>query len=213
MIKNLLKKNEEEETNRNEYDLYLEELNKIYTNDKTRAKKIARRGLEDLGLIKNSLGIDIQLTSIVVLCILIGLCGLLAPTAESIGTYFFGFAFFLAGLFTGLYVPVFGLIFLMSHGATGLYLMVISLFGVFNDSSGLDVIFNNPRFTDGGIPYTFTIYLHIIIAFLAVAVIYVLIHNLSPKLKDNKRHVIRILFLFFIVVLLLALLPRLFSLL
>lgn len=202
------------DSKRNEFDWYIEELNKIYINDEGRAKKIARRGLRELGFMtknssSNSHEIDKQITIIVVLCILIALCCFFAPNVGSMGMYIFGVIFFIAGLFTGLNVPGAGLIFLFSHGGTGLFIMIISLFGM-DDSMGLEKIFNNPVFTDGGIHGNILIYLIIMAIIFVVAIIYTILHNLSPKLKEDKKHIIRILLLFLIGILLLAIFPKIF---
>lgn len=215
---NSMKMNDKEENDynlrKNEFDWYIEELNKIYVYDKGRAKKIARRGLKDLGLLKEtisfkSLGIDKEISIIVIICILITLCCFLTPNASSLMMYIFGVIFFLVGIFVGLEVTVFGLIFLFSHGGSGLAIMILSLFGM-GDSSDFNQIFNNPVFTDGGIPKNMLIYLCVLALVFISAIIYTIFHNLSPTLKQNKKHMIRILLLYFIAILLTALFFKFF---
>ena len=89
----------------------------------------------------------------------ISLCSLLVPESELIFIYLFGEVFFLAGLFVGLNFPVIGLLFLLTHGGSGLLIMIVSFLGGF-DNKVLDFkrFFDNPVFSDGGIPSDFKLY-------------------------------------------------------
>lgn len=199
--------------NKPNFDRYIEELYKINTYDKNRADLIAQRGLEELGItdIDNKstifLGIEKGKAILVGICILFILCGFLSSRIELIFIYFFGLVFFFAGLFIGLNVPVFGLIFLCTHGGAGLFILLSSFFGGFDD---YNKILNNPVFTDGGIPKDLKTYLTAIVTIFVIALIYTLLHNLSPKLKENKIHMILILLLFLIGIILVGLIPRIF---
>lgn len=207
------------ETEKNYYDWYINELNALYVKDKKKAIKIARHGLDEMGLLKQSgsnsgsLGIDKEMATIVSLCILIGLCGLLIPNFAGIGMYLFGTLFFLAGTFIGLYVPVFGLIFLVSHGGAGLFIMLSAASGEFTDESItiFEKIISSPAISDGGFPTSMILYVGIALVFFVTAIIYIILHNLSPVLKKDKKHVIRILLLLLAGILLFLLFPRIFS--
>ena len=199
--------------NKPAFDHYIEELYKINATDKKRANRIAEQGLKELGLVRNKkiskhLCIDIEITIMILICIIIAACGLLVTNFEYIGLYFGGLIFFLSGLFVGLYVPIFGLIFLCSHAATGLWLMLSSFFGGPNDMFIIKHIANNPVFSDGGIPMDLQLYLGALLILLLGALIYTLLHNLSPRLKENKRHAIIILVLFLLLIIFTGLLPR-----
>lgn len=214
-MKTTLKKDEYNNLDGNEFDLYVAELNKIYMNDKKKANKIARRGLTDLGLLNksitgNSLGINKEIAIIIAICSSIALCCFFAPNLELMGIYLFGMIFFFAGLFVGLYIPVFGLIFLFSHGGTGLFVMIMSLFGFPIDSPEIEKIFNNPIFTDGAVPKNIILFLCVVGIVFVSAFIYTIIHNLSPTLKKDKKNIIRILILFFIGIVLVILFPKIF---
>ena len=207
------------ETEKNYYDWYINELNALYVKDKSKATKIAKQGLNEMGLLNQSgsnsgsLGIDKEMATIVGLCILIALCGLLIPNIAGIGMYLFGIVFFLSGVFIGLYVPVFGLIFLFSHGGAGLFIMLSAASGEFTDESItiFEKIISNPAISDGGFPTSMILYVGVALVFLVMAVIYTIIHNLSPVLKKDKKHVIRILLLLLAGIILFLLFPRIFS--
>ncbi len=192
--------------NKNDFDWYVEELYKINSSNPNRANSIARKGLDELGLLDKSkvdgfLGIDMRWVAIIVICILIELCVFLAPNRDAILPYIFGSVFFFAGLFVGLDVPIFGLIFLCSHGGIGLAIMLVSLLGgIENRSFSTGNIFNNPAFSDGGMPSNMKLYLWGILAVFITAIVYTLLHNLSPRLKENKIHMIAILLLYLLLI-------------
>lgn len=205
------------DNNKPNIDVYIEELYKIKSDDPNRADSIAIRGLEELGMAPGSkttkaLGIDLEWAAVVILCVLIALCVFLTPNGEAASMYIFGLVFFLAGLFIGLHVPVFGLIFLCSHGGVGLSFMLSCLLKFDKEGSFFDFkrIFKNPAFSDGGMPSNLKLYLCAIVAIFATAIVYTILHNLSPRLKENKIHMIIILLLFLIGILLVGLLPKLF---
>ena len=88
--------------------------------------------------------------------------------------YFFGFAFFLSGHFVGMNVVGFGLIFLFSHSVTGMGIMIASMLN----------IFNNPLLTD--LSTSEYCYLIIALSLFIIATTYVIIYNLSWKIKEIK---------------------------
>ena len=198
------------------FDRYIKELYKLKSENEKIANNVAKKGLEELGMTsytpqRNSLGINTEWGLIVGICILIACCGFLLNSLASIPMYIGGLAFFLAGLFVGLNIPVFGLIFLFSHGATGLFVILSSFFfNIGEESADFFKIFNNPMFSDGGIPNNLKMYIATIVVLLIIAFVYTILHNLSPVLKNNKKHMIAILLLFFIIILLTGLAPKLF---
>lgn len=206
--------------NKPSFDTYIEELYKINAEDKKRAERIAKRGLEELGYksdtkshsstgsSKTFLGIDTKQACLIFVCILIALCGCLVQDATLILMYIFGLVFFFAGVFVSLTFPLFGLIFLATHGGTGLFIMISSL--VSSNIENLFQITKNPAFSDGGIPADLKQYLIATGCVFIVAIIYTILHNLSPRLKEDKKHMIIILFIFFIGILLVGLAPRIF---
>ncbi|MBR1385591.1 MAG: hypothetical protein IJ568_02035 [Bacilli bacterium] len=202
------------------YNRYLNELHKIYEEDKVRANRMAKRRLVELGFIKENrkensnnfnFEFDIKFKTIVVICVLIAMVSLIPANGITVPIYLFGFVFFLAGLFVGLYVPFFGIIFLFSHGGTGLFLMLSSLLGSSTENMSIGIDFaNNPVFSDGGIPSNIKLYFYFIIVIFVVAFIYTIIHNVSKKMKSDKKHVIIILTLYLIAILLVALSTKIF---
>jgi len=198
------------------FDRYIKELYKLKSDNEKIANNVAKKGLEELGMTSytprsNSLGINTEWGLIVGICILIACCGFLLNSLASIPMYIGGLAFFLAGLFVGLNIPVFGLIFLFSHGATGLFVILSSFFfNIGEESADFFKLFSNPIFSDGGIPNNLKMYIATIVVLLIIAFVYTILHNLSPVLKNNKKHMIAILLLFFIIILLTGLAPKLF---
>ncbi len=195
------------------FDKYIEELYNINSENPKRANDIAKRGLDDLGLLnesnKNFLGIDIEWAIIVGICILIALGGFFAPNIKLGFSYIGGLVFFFAGVFIGLDIPLFGLIFLFTHGGVGLCLMIMSLIGG-DDLFEFPNITNNPVFSDGGMPLNLRMYLSITITILVIAVLYTIIHNLSPRLKENKKHMIIIMTIYLVFIVLVGLITRFF---
>jgi len=112
---------------------------------------------------------------LLILSLIILLEGLLILTIDgNIYMYYFGFVFFMAGYFIGISEKGFGLIFLFSHSVTGMGLMIASMLNVFN----------NPLLTDlSTIEYC---YLIIALSLFIIATTYVIIYNLSWKIKEIK---------------------------
>lgn len=216
----VLKEKDNEIMNDDYYNRYINEMNKIYQEDKIRANRMAKRRLIELGYIKenrknsaNSLNLEFdKKTKIIIgICILFFLVSFLAPDPISIPIYLFGLVFFLAGLFIGLYIPYFGLIFLLTHGGTGFFLMLSTLIASNPNQSSIGIDFaNNPVFSDGGIPSNIKLYFYLIIVILIVAVVFTIIHNVSEKVKSDKKNTIIILILYLIVVVLVTLSTRFF---
>ena len=133
----------------------------------------------DWGLINNSNSKAILIGSIIII-LLVGLLPLKTGDIECIPFYYFGFVFFIAGFFIGTSIPGFGIIFLFSHGLTGLGLMTVPL---------LLNITNNPYMTDN--PKNIYIYLGVICALFAVAVIKTIIDSIKnlKNISNPSRYV------------------------
>lgn len=120
--------------------------------------------------------------------------------SEQFMLYFFGAAFFLAGLFVGLNVPVFGIIFLFSHGGTGLGIMC---------ASKIKSVLDSPLMTDNP---TNLKYLLILGAGLIIAgIISTIFYNVSNKIKDQKYSLIIILSMFAVGIAIIQILPIMFN--
>ena len=90
--------------------------------------------------------------------------------------------------------------------------MIISLLGAFSNSElEIEELLHNPALTDGGMQSNLYMYLYLIGAIFVTALVYTILHNLSPKLKENKIHKMIILGLYLAVVVLIGLLPRIFG--
>lgn len=188
-----------------EFNKYIDELKKIYEKNPDKAIKEARNSLERLGHfekkknLKNILDdIDKDLFLTVTFCILIALFGLLSPSLEPIMVYIFGEIFFLAGLFVGLFQKGFGLIFLFSHGMTGLGIMT----GAF-----LSQVIESGLMTEN--PNNVYIYIGIVITIYIIALFFTILVNLSDNLKKVKYIKAKVIGLYGVGLLLIALLPRL----
>ena len=163
-----------------EFEMYKEKLDEIYEKDPERATLEAYNSLVRLGVVdgkkKKLTKSDkfiayFMLVSFAILCL--GFFNI-----STIGIYFFGFVFFIAGLcvclFTG---EKFGIIFLFSHGCTGLAVMIGSLLGV--------EFFNNPLFQDN--PVNLIVYLVIVGLILFGAIVYTIYLALIGSNKNNYK--------------------------
>ena len=155
---------------------------------------------------------DKNMIIIIAICLVITMCGFFTWNIDFIPLYIFGVIFFFAGLFIALYIKYFGLIFLFSHGVIGFMLMIGSLMG-HSKGNSLDLLLPNdhPLLTDGGIPTNIKVYLAVTIGFFISAFIFTIVHNLSSKMKKDKKFTIYILSLYLIVVVLAMLFPKFFS--
>ena len=93
----------------------------------------------------------------------------------SIIIYICGFLFFIAGHFVGMHEKGFGIIFLFSHSVTGMFLMNFSFIMKKIDS---------PIMTD--LPQIAHYYLFITLLVFIIATIYVIVFNLSERVKKIK---------------------------
>ena len=135
----------------------------------------------------------------IILCVLLGLVNAFNSNIDiDISLYYFGIAFFLAGLFIGLSVKSFGLIFLFTHGGAGLGLMLIPII----KNLELKVyLTDNPTFL--------LIYLIIIIIAIILAIILTVLYNLNDRLKDNIKIYSLIFILYLLAITMVVILPKL----
>ena len=179
---------------RKEFNMYIDELEKIYQNNPDLAIKEAHNSLMRLGVYKDNnnnknysyssnsvqgvLGdINIDVLIVVILAIFGACLGFFNMSDSNFaGMWFFGYIFFIAGHFIGMYVPIFGLIFLFSHSITGLSIMNASI---------IEPILKNPIMQDN--PKNVFIYISIVIGIYIIATLLVILHNLSSKLKEKKH--------------------------
>ena len=109
----------------------------------------------------------------------------------------FGFVFFAAGVSIGCFLKGFGIIFLFSHGVTGMCIMEASLLG--------DLL-NSPILTDA--PKWFPVSAGIVIFMFIVAILSLIVHNLSDTVKKMKYFKLIPLVCFFIAFLLTIIIRR-----
>jgi hypothetical protein len=137
-----------------------------------------------------------------IICILIALLGLINITAsETVGQYYFGLVFFLAGFFIGAYVKGFGLIFLFSHGMTGLAMMV---------GFTITDILKSPLLKDG-VNNNLYIYLGIALSIFVAATIATILRNLSNNFKEKQYSLLLPLVLYFIGILMICIFPKIYT--
>lgn len=120
----------------------------------------------------------------VIIVLAIGLVDILNNSFD--GTYYFGAAFYLAGLFIGLNIKGVGLIFLLSHGGIGIGIMLVpTIINIFKSPLMSDLANNN-------------IMSILVIAFIAivVAILMTVFYNLSDQFK-NKNYSLPVIFLLF----------------
>lgn len=131
---------------------------------------------------------DKELVLSIFLMIIIAFLGLFTlNNIESLPIYFFGLAFFLAGINIGFSEKGFGLIFLFSHGGTGIAIMMGSLLYKALESS---------LFTDGG--RNLIIYLIISIVIVVIGFLMTVVYNLSDYVR-NKKYMKSYILLIFII--------------
>ena len=136
---------------------------------------------------KKILDIDIvwiYRVAFVIIVLAIGLVDILNNSFD--GTYYFGAAFYLAGLFIGLNIKGVGLIFLLSHGGIGIGIMLVpTIINIFKSPLMSDLANNN-------------IMSILVIAFIAivVAILMTVFYNLSDQFK-NKNYSLPVIFLLF----------------
>lgn len=182
----------------------LTELKRLYGKDPVITSREVKRTIEKVRLKQNNRFLDFlseinwNIVSICLTAILVGLLGLVNP--QAMGQYYFGFVFFAAGTAIGLFIKGFGIIFLFSHGVLGMSFMVSSILGG---------IVNSPKGSD--LPASAYIYLVVGAIALILAVISVIIYNLSDSLKLKRGITLVPTALYIIGFTMLVLFPKLYG--
>ena len=167
------KSNPDITTNELEKTIYNIEYNVLTKNSNIGPKKIL-----DVDMVW------IYRVAFVIIVLAIGLVDILNNSFD--GTYYFGAAFYLAGLFIGLNIKGVGLIFLLSHGGIGIGIMLVpTIINIFKSPLMSDLANNN-------------IMSILVIAFIAivVAILMTVFYNLSDQFK-NKNYSLPVIFLLF----------------
>lgn len=169
------KSNPDITTNELEKTIYNIEYNLLTKNSSVGPKKIL-----DIDIVW------IYRVAFVIIVLAIGLVDILNNSFD--GTYYFGAAFYLAGLFIGLNIKGVGLIFLLSHGGIGIGIMLVpTIINIFKSPLMSDLANNN-------------IMSILVIAFIAivVAILMTVFYNLSDQFK-NKNYSLPVIFLLFMI--------------
>lgn len=151
---------------------------------------------------KKILDIDIvwiYRVAFVIIVLAIGLVDIINNSFD--GTYYFGAAFYLAGLFIGLNTKGVGLIFLLSHGGTGLGIMLVpTILNILKSPLMSDLANNN-------------IMSLLVIAFIAivVAILITVFYNLSDQFKNKNYSLPIILLLYMIGIVIIKVIPIMYN--
>lgn len=182
------KSNPDITTNELEKTIYNIEYNVLTKNNNIGPKKIL-----DVDIIW------IYRVAFVIIVLAIGLVDILNNSFD--GTYYFGAAFYLAGLFIGLNTKGVGLIFLLSHGGTGIGIMLVpTIINIFKSPLMSDLANNN-------------IMSILVIAFIAivVAILMTIFYNLSDQFKNKNYSLPVILLLFMIGIVIIKIIPIIYN--
>lgn len=182
------KSNPDITTNELEKTIYNIEYNVLTKNSSIGPKKIL-----DIDIIW------IYRVAFVIIVLAIGLVDILNNSFD--GTYYFGAAFYLAGLFIGLNIKGVGLIFLLSHGGIGIGIMLVpTIINIFKSPLMSDLANNN-------------IMSILVIAFIAivVAILMTVFYNLSDQFKNKNYSLPVILLLFMIGIVIIKIIPIIYN--
>lgn len=182
------KSNPDITTNELEKTIYNIEYNVLTKNNNIGPKKIL-----DVDIIW------IYRVAFVIIVLAIGLVDILNNSFD--GTYYFGAAFYLAGLFIGLNTKGVGLIFLLSHGGTGIGIMLVpTIINILKSPLMSDLANNN-------------IMSILVIAFIAivVAILMTVFYNLSDQFKNKNYSLPVILLLFMIGIVIIKIIPIIYN--
>ena len=174
------------------FDQFIKELDYEVDNDGNNKTDF----LSKLGINRNR---DILYMVIIYLAITIYGAYLLVPDyMDNLGLLFFGMVFFIAGIQIGFGKETrgFGLIFVFSHGGTGLGCIIASLLTERFDFDKLSDLSSNLK-----------LYIIITIAILIIAILGMVVYNISDTLNKRKYNKVIILLLFAAVIFLVGMLP------
>lgn len=182
------KSNPDITTNELEKTIYNIEYNVLTKNSSVGPKKIL-----DVDIVW------IYRVAFVIIVLAIGLVDILNNSFD--GTYYFGAAFYLAGLFIGLNIKGVGLIFLLSHGGIGIAIMLVpTIINIFKSPLMSDLANNN-------------IMSILVIAFIAivVAILMTVFYNLSDQFKNKNYSLPVILLLYTIGIVIIKIIPIIYN--
>lgn len=182
------KSNPDITTNELEKTIYNIEYNVLTKNSSIGPKKIL-----DIDIVW------IYRVAFVIIVLAIGLVDILNNSFD--GTYYFGAAFYLAGLFIGLNIKGVGLIFLLSHGGIGIAIMLVpTIINIFKSPLMSDLANNN-------------IMSILVIAFIAivVAILMTVFYNLSDQFKNKNYSLPVILLLYMIGIVIIKIIPIIYN--
>lgn len=182
------KSNPDITTNELEKTIYNIEYNVLTKNSSVGPKKIL-----DVDMVW------IYRVAFVIIVLAIGLVDILNNSFD--GTYYFGAAFYLAGLFIGLNIKGVGLIFLLSHGGIGIAIMLVpTIINIFKSPLMSDLANNN-------------ITSILVIAFIAivVAILMTVFYNLSDQFKNKNYSLPVILLLYMIGIVIIKIIPIIYN--
>lgn len=182
------KSNPDITTNELEKTIYNIEYNVLTKNSSIGPKKIL-----DIDIVW------IYRVAFVIIVLAIGLVDILNNSFD--GTYYFGAAFYLAGLFIGLNIKGVGLIFLLSHGGTGIGIMLVpTIINILKSPLMSDLANNN-------------IMSILVIAFIAivVAILMTVFYNLSDQFKNKNYSLPVILLLYMIGIVIIKIIPIIYN--
>lgn len=182
------KSNPDITTNELEKTIYNIEYNVLTKNSSIGPKKIL-----DIDIVW------IYRVAFVIIVLAIGLVDILNNSFD--GTYYFGAAFYLAGLFIGLNIKGVGLIFLLSHGGIGIAIMLVpTIINIFKSPLMSDLANNN-------------IMSILVIAFIAivVAILMTVFYNLSDQFKNKNYSLPVILLLYTIGIVIIKIIPIIYN--
>lgn len=183
----------------NRFNLYLAQITDAFHRDPVSTKDIINRYLDSVDYgkkDKNKITIGKYANILLLVIVCAGILALGLFNIDKYPIYFFGFIFFVAGMLIGTFVPGFGIIFLISHGMTGFWLMVSAL-----ELSNYSMILSDT-------PVFYRILLGIIVIGLFSFGIFFTIINSLGKLKDKKYGICYSFICFFLLFLVLVMIPE-----
>lgn len=183
----------------NRFNLYLAQITDAFHRNPVSTKDIINRYLDNVDYgkkKKNKITVGKYANILLLVIVCVGILALGLVNIEKYPMYFFGFIFFVAGMLIGTFVPGFGIIFLISHGMSGFGLMVSAL----DLSNYLMLLSDTPAFYS-------TLLGIIVIGLFSFGVFFAIIHSLG-KLKDKKYGICYSFICFFLLFLILVLIPE-----
>lgn len=183
----------------NRFNLYLAQITDAFHKNPGSTKEIINVYLDSVDYSrkdKNKITIGKYVDILLLVIVCAGILALGLFNIENYGMYLFGFVFFLAGTLIGNFVPGFGIIFLISHGMSGFWLMI----------SALDVE-NYSTFLSDAPAFSRPLLSIILIVLFGFGIFFTIIHSLG-KLKGKKYGICYSFICFFLLFLILAMIPE-----